>query len=168
MTINPLHDYLDQPCDYHKISNHPFFQEPYTIYHILVDNNVTMTDEIIIILCIKVASSFVIYGSYENMYSIIANNPKWITSEIICEFTYYKPSNSCIRRCIYDLFETKEKIEERKKCIEVWDNYSDKICFGNRVEKYFPRTCNNEHVARFIDVCNNLLNGTYSIITPNY
>jgi hypothetical protein len=167
MTTNPLHNDINEPCDYYKIYTHPFFQEPYTIYHKLVDNNIIITDEIIVALSIKTVSPFVIYGTYCNMYSLIAKNPHWINNEIIYDFNYYSPSNTYIDyiglRCILDLFEKTERIEQRKHCVQLWNHYIDKICFSNRVEKCFPLTNNNEHVARFIDVCNKLQDGTYCI-----
>ena len=148
------------------------YNRPYTpqmIYCKLVELERPLTDDIIVVLAIKIAASFFLHASLDHIYIFISNNTDWITAVIINDFIYYHPANTIIDnfglRWIANCLQSFDIIEHRRQNIQKWNTYFQSIDLGNRVSSCFPRDDCDYHYNRYLTICNSLIDGSFCLIT---
>jgi hypothetical protein len=152
-------------CDLDILYNTPY--SPSVIYGKMVELNMPFTDRILIILAIKIAVSFLIRGSFHDIYHFIAINSHWISDVIKNDFIYYNPSNTIIDNCrlrwFVNCFKYQSEIESRVQMIQKWNDYVESIDLGNRVEKCFPLIHYEIQYIHYMHICNELVSGTFCL-----
>jgi hypothetical protein len=157
---------MTTPYDVDILYNTPY--SPSVIYKKMVELNLPFTDRILIILAIKIAVSFLIRGSFYDIYQFIANNSHWISEVIKNDFVYYNPNNTIVDNCrlrwFVNCFKNRSEIENRVQMIQKWNTYVESIHLGNQVEKCFPLMNYENQYIHYMHICNELLTGTFCLI----
>ena len=152
-------------CDFDLLYNRPFC--PPVMYHLLVDLGRPLNDKILIVLAIKIAASFLLRGSFDDLYKFISSNSQWISDVIETDFVYYHPTNTIIDNCglrwVVNCLQSSEMMEHRRQNIQKWNTYIQSIDLGNRVSLCFPLHDRGTHYSRYVAICNSLIDGTFHL-----
>jgi hypothetical protein len=137
------------------------------MYKKLVDLGMPMNDKILIVLAIKIAASFLLRGSFEDIYKFISVNSQWISDVIESDFVYYNPNNTIVDNCglrwVANCFQTYYHIERHRETVHKWNTYVQSIDLGNRLSLCFPMVDRDFHYYRYLNICNSLIDGTFNI-----
>lgn len=152
-------------CDFDLLYNRPFC--PHVMYKKLVDLGRPLNDKILIVLAIKIAASFLLRGSLDDLYKFISSNSQWISDVIETDFVYYHPTNTIIDNCglrwVTNCFQTYYNIERHRETVHKWNNYVQSIDLGDRVSLCFPLHDHGTHYQYYIHICNELIDGTFHL-----
>jgi len=152
-------------CDFDLLYNRPFC--PHVMYKKLVDLGRPLNDKILIVLAIKIAASFLLRGSLDDLYKFISSNSQWISDVIETDFVYYHPTNTIIDNCgllwVTNCFQTYYNIERHRETVHKWNNYVQSIDLGDRVSLCFPLHDHGTHYQYYIHICNELMDGTFHL-----
>lgn len=152
-------------CDLDLLYTRPFC--PQVMYKKLVDLGRPLNDKILIVLAIKIAASFLMRGSFQDLYKFISVNSQWISDVIESDFVYYNPKNTIIDNCrlrwVANCCQTNYNIERHRETVHKWNTYVQSIDLGNRVSLCFPSVECDEYYLRYIDICNSIIDGTFII-----
>jgi hypothetical protein len=137
------------------------------MYKKLVDLGRPLNDKILIVLAIKIAASFLLRGSLDDLYKFISSNSQWISDVIETDFVYYHPTNTIIDNCglrwVTNCFQTYYNIERHRETVHKWNNYVQSIDLGDRVSLCFPLHDHGTHYQYYIHICNELMDGTFHL-----
>jgi hypothetical protein len=152
-------------CDLHLLYSHPFC--PSVMYKKIVDLGHPLNDNILIVLAIKIAVSFLLRGSLDDLYKFISVNSQWISDVIETDFVYYHPKNTIIDNCglrwVTNCFQSEYNIERHRETLHKWNNYMQSIYLGDRISLCFPLGDSGVHYNRFLDICHALIDGTFHL-----
>jgi len=152
-------------CDLDVLYNATLY--PPCIYKKLVDSDRPLDNDILILLAIKIAASFLLRGSLDDLYQFISSNSQWISDVIETDFVYYHPTNTLIDNCglrwVVNYFQSSHNIHRHCETIHKWNNYVQSIDLGDRVSLCFPLHDRGTHYQYYIDICNALMAGTFHI-----
>ncbi len=152
-------------CDFDLLYNRPFC--PHVMYKKLVDLGRPLNDKILIVLAIKIAASFLLRGTLDDLYKFISSNSQWISDVIETDFVYYHPTNTIIDNCglrwVTNCFQTYYNIERHRETVHKWNTYVQSIDLGNRVSLCFPLHDHRTHYQYYIHICNELMDGTFHL-----
>ncbi len=152
-------------CDFDLLYNRPFC--PSVMYKKLVDLGRPLNDKILIVLAIKIAASFLLRGSLDDLYKFISSNSQWISDVIETDFVYYHPTNTIIDNCglrwVTNCCQTYYNIERHRETVHKWNNYVQSIDLGDRVSLCFPLHNHGTHYQYYIHICNELMDGTFHL-----